>query len=107
MVLSPVPLFVSAVLLVISGSNGSYASSQRPSCATVKCRAGFVCILQQVQCVTAPCYSQPVCIPVEEVPPLTCATFDCVPGYYCVLERVLCNKKPCPIRPICVEAPIE
>jgi hypothetical protein len=58
--------FANNVWFYSAVSNGSCASSQRPSCATVKCSAGFVCILQEVQCFTTPCYPQPVCVPEEE-----------------------------------------
>lgn len=57
-----------------------------PSCDTVECAPGHVCEMQQVQCITTPCYPQPVCVPVSQCKSIAL----CVAGYFWNEETCSC-----------------
>jgi hypothetical protein len=81
----------------------STTQSSRYTCANVRCASGTQCILQQVQCVKAPCSPVPACVPL----PTTPRTGDCEPGLCddsetCELQTVQCIRAPCPPVSTCV-----
>ncbi|CAD5122915.1 DgyrCDS11314 [Dimorphilus gyrociliatus] len=57
------------------------------SCRDKKCGTGEVCIEDDIECVTAPCYKNPRC----EL--ATCER--CRPNEECKVETVVCKKAPC------------
>ncbi|XP_021936435.1 uncharacterized protein LOC110837991 [Zootermopsis nevadensis] len=62
MTLPVASLFVSAVLVMMVGPEGSYCYlSYPPSCATVRCPLGTVCRMQQVRCYGTHCNPVPYC----------------------------------------------
>ncbi|XP_076444542.1 papilin-like isoform X1 [Babylonia areolata] len=68
-----------------------------PSCDTVKCSAGHVCVLMPVPCATEPCVPQPACVPIKA---------PCIPkcksGEKCALQVVQCVRAPCPPLHVCI-----
>lgn len=56
-------------------------------CAELECGAGQVCEMREVQCVTAPCPAQPVCVDDVEPPALG----EACGGVTCAADRVCCN----------------
>jgi hypothetical protein len=65
---------------------GECVDPNAPSCAAVLCAPGTVCELQEVQCITTPCYPQPVCVPQS-----TCKSIGlCVTGYFWNEETCSC-----------------
>ena len=69
-----------------------------PSCDSVRCAAGTHCELQQVVCITTPCYPVPTCV--ADGP--TCANVRCAAGTHCELVPVTCVRAPCPPLPQCL-----
>jgi len=67
-------------------------------CAAVRCAAGTVCELQEVQCIRAPCPPIAVCVP-ESNP---CALVRCAAGTHCEVQEVQCARAPCPPVAACV-----
>ncbi|KAK7108360.1 spore coat protein SP70-like isoform X1 [Littorina saxatilis] len=77
----------------------------RPSCSNVRCGPGQTCVLQQVRCIRAPCYPQPVCV-YQRQQQFTCANVRCAAGYVCRDTQVQCFRAPCPTRPVCTKTVI-
>ncbi|HEY6876458.1 MAG TPA: hypothetical protein VI299_00485 [Polyangiales bacterium] len=65
---------------------------------TAKCSAGQHCVLQEVQCIRAPCYPVPTCV--DDVD--GCARVRCKAGTHCELKQVQCITTPCDPVPECV-----
>lgn len=62
-------------------------------CDTTACDAGTHCELEEVQCVQAPCWPVPVCVPdAEDV----CAGHACPVGQHCEPQVIYCVMAPCP-----------
>ncbi|KAK6049164.1 trypsin Inhibitor like cysteine rich domain protein [Cooperia oncophora] len=86
--------------------NDSYATpppsnlkvSNGLTCANVRCRDGYVCRLETVNCVRAPCPPRPICVPTES-PPLTCDNVRCPAGTECQQVPLNCFVPPCPQPP--------
>ncbi|CAG7837195.1 unnamed protein product [Allacma fusca] len=53
----------SDVALLQPGSSSAKSDGSAPSCQDVTCNQGEECVLQQVQCIRAPCYPIPTCKP--------------------------------------------
>ncbi|GMS80858.1 hypothetical protein PENTCL1PPCAC_3033, partial [Pristionchus entomophagus] len=65
-------------------NNSSIASTATAaSCTGFKCAAGDVCMMQAVNCIVAPCYPIPTCVPrVRDGP--SCKTIKCAANTTCV-----------------------
>jgi len=61
--------------------SGSPQCLPLPSCATVRCRAGYHCALNRVQCIRAPCPAQAQCVP--DTTGTACGKAICAPGLEC------------------------
>jgi len=67
-------------------------------CAAVRCGTNEVCMLEQVECVRAPCPPVAVCVN-------PCAAALCPVGTICEVQQVECVRAPCPPLAACVPAP--
>ncbi|CAJ0586338.1 unnamed protein product, partial [Mesorhabditis spiculigera] len=79
------------------------AQASCPANATTKClakcSAGQKCVLQEVQCVRAPCNPVPTCVPDDDTPKCLAR---CRAGQRCVLQQVIYKRAPCNPVPTCV-----